>query len=315
MNKKNLSITSHEILLVDDNLPNLNVLSLLLEEVGYNVHTASDGQEALDKIQTQSFDLIIMDTGLPVLNAYEVVKQMTVNSVINKTAVILLADHNEVDELTEAFEYGNLDYLTRPINTRELLTRINVHLKANHQENQSRNALDAFGYASIMVSITNGKILWKTPLASELLAQYFELDSIFIAALVHDWLKREIFIKNSLSDNSIKPADLKIKKDTGQLSFQLHSQVEDDCYLVVMRESSDSSLITAILHEFKLTQREAEVLYWLAKGKTNRDIGDIIGASAATVKKHLERVFSKLAVETRTSAAAMVMNRINAIRF
>lgn len=59
--------------------------------------------------------------------------------------------------------------------------------------------------------------------------------------------------------------------------------------------------------------REAEVLYWVVKGKINRDIGDIgdiRGTSPMTVKKHLERVFAKLGVETRTAAAGMAMNRI-----
>jgi len=53
--------------------------------------------------------------------------------------------------------------------------------------------------------------------------------------------------------------------------------------------------------------KEAEVLYWVTKGKTNRDIGDILGSSPATVKKHLEHVFDKLGVETRNAAALMVM--------
>ena len=56
--------------------------------------------------------------------------------------------------------------------------------------------------------------------------------------------------------------------------------------------------------------REAEVLYWVIKGKTNKDIGDILGSSPMTVKKHLERIFVKMGVETRTAAAAMAMNRI-----
>ena len=59
-----------------------------------------------------------------------------------------------------------------------------------------------------------------------------------------------------------------------------------------------------------LTLREAEVLYWVAKGKTNRDIGDILGSSPATVKKHLERVYVKLGVETRTAAASITMSRL-----
>ena len=62
-----------------------------------------------------------------------------------------------------------------------------------------------------------------------------------------------------------------------------------------MREVSDAALIEAMGLALRLTQREAEVLYWVIKGKINRDIGDILGASPATVKKHLERVFAKLA--------------------
>ena len=77
-----------------------------------------------------------------------------------------------------------------------------------------------------------------------------------------------------------------------------------------MREVSDASIIESMSLAFKLTAREAEVLYWVVKGKINRDIGDILGSSPATVKKHLERVFAKLGVETRTAAAGMAMNRI-----
>jgi DNA-binding CsgD family transcriptional regulator len=61
---------------------------------------------------------------------------------------------------------------------------------------------------------------------------------------------------------------------------------------------------------FKLTAREAEVLYWVIKGKTNKDIGDILGSSPATAKKHLEHIYVKMGVETRTAAAGMAMGRI-----
>jgi len=52
------------------------------------------------------------------------------------------------------------------------------------------------------------------------------------------------------------------------------------------------------------------VLYWVVKGKTNRDIGDILGSSPATVKKHLEHVFEKLGVETRNAAASLAMKKV-----
>jgi len=60
------------------------------------------------------------------------------------------------------------------------------------------------------------------------------------------------------------------------------------------------------LREAELTPREVEVLSWLAKGKTNRDIGDILGLSPRTVNKHLEHAYAKLGVETRASAAALM---------
>ena len=77
-----------------------------------------------------------------------------------------------------------------------------------------------------------------------------------------------------------------------------------------MQRKADAAVVDAMVQSFKLTLREAEVLYWVAKGKTNRDIGDILGSSPATVKKHLERVYVKLGVETRTAAASIAMSRV-----
>jgi DNA-binding CsgD family transcriptional regulator len=77
-----------------------------------------------------------------------------------------------------------------------------------------------------------------------------------------------------------------------------------------MRESSDAAVIEAMRLTLQLTTREAEVLYWVIKGKTNRDIGEILGSSPMTVKKHLERVFVKVGVETRTAAAGVAMGKI-----
>jgi DNA-binding CsgD family transcriptional regulator len=94
----------------------------------------------------------------------------------------------------------------------------------------------------------------------------------------------------------------------------LHQQTGDSDaggdWLIVMRESNDTTILESMGTQFGLTAREAEVRYWVVKGKINRDIGDILGISPATVKKHLERIHAKMGVETRTAAAAMALNRI-----
>ena len=75
--------------------------------------------------------------------------------------------------------------------------------------------------------------------------------------------------------------------------------------LLLLAQATMSSGDSARLQQAALTQRESEVLSWLAKGKTNRDIAEILGMSPRTVNKHLEHIFSKLGVETRSAAAAI----------
>ena len=79
---------------------------------------------------------------------------------------------------------------------------------------------------------------------------------------------------------------------------------------MVLTESGHGAAVEALELQFRLTAREAEVLYWVARGKTNRDIGDILGISPKTITKHLERVFEKMGVETRTAAAARVLGAL-----
>ena len=95
-----------------------------------------------------------------------------------------------------------------------------------------------------------------------------------------------------------------------QLQCTLQGRTPDDDWLIVLREVSDAATVEATMQALGLTLRESEVLYWVVKGKTNRDIGDILGTSPRTVTKHLEHVFEKLGVETRTAAAALALSKV-----
>jgi DNA-binding CsgD family transcriptional regulator len=185
-----------------------------------------------------------------------------------------------------------------------------VHMQGARQARQTRNALDAFGYASITVRASDGKLMWQTPLARELLLAYYGTRAPDAPQPVVDWLRRRL----KEAQQQIEPPRLTAELGTRRLTFRLHQQVgsedEGGDWLIVMREVSDAAVIEAMSLSFKLTAREAEVMYWVVKGKINRDIADIVGASPATVKKHLERVFAKLGVETRTAAAGMALSRI-----
>jgi DNA-binding CsgD family transcriptional regulator len=91
----------------------------------------------------------------------------------------------------------------------------------------------------------------------------------------------------------------------GQAALQLAflGAIGPDEYLFRLTAANRRSDDEALRQRFSLTQRESEVLLWIAKGKANRDIGEILGLSARTVNKHLEQIYVKLGVENRASAA------------
>lgn len=107
-------------------------------------------------------------------------------------------------------------------------------------------------------------------------------------------------------DYVVKP--VRIEEVLARLATHVrNARAAREAQALVQRANGDApdALSASRLAEAALTPRETEVLAWLAKGKTNRDIADILGMSHRTVNKHLEHIFEKLGVETRAAAAAL----------
>jgi DNA-binding NarL/FixJ family response regulator len=243
---------------------------------------------------------------MPGMDGFEVAKRLKAGPATAHIPIIFMTGLTDTEHLVAALESGGVDYVTKPIKPKEVLARMGVHMQGARLARQTRNALDAFGYASITVRPSDGKLMWQTPLARDLLLAYYGTTAPETPAPVLDWLRRHL----KDAERHIEPPRLTAELGARRLTFRLHRQTGDDDWLIVMREVSDAAIIESMSLAFKLTAKEAEVLYWVVKGKINRDIADIVGSSPATVKKHLERVFAKLGVETRTAAAGMALNRI-----
>lgn len=323
---------SDVVLIVDDVPDNLSVLHDALDESGYTVLVAASGEAALQRAAQGLPDIVLLDAMMPGMDGFEVARRLKASPQTAHIPIIFMTGLTETEHLEAALQAGGVDYVTKPIKTREVIARMAVHLQGARQARQqtqmarqARNALDAFGYASIMVRLRDGRVVWQTPLARDLLHRYFGgLDPQ--APVLQDapdtvtqWLRRQVDLLNGAAfmPGTTEPPRMVVEQGARRLTFRLHEQAGDSegggDWLLVMRESSDVAAIDAMSLSFKLTAREAEVLYWVVKGKINRDIADILGASPATIKKHLERVFAKLGVETRTAAAGMAMNRLRAL--
>ena len=314
---------SDVVLIVDDVPDNLAMLHDALDESGYSVLVATSGEAALKRARQALPDIVLLDAMMPGMDGFEVARQLKAAPQTAHIPIIFMTGLTETEHLEAALAAGGVDYVTKPVNARAVMARMGVHLQGARrakqeaqQAGQARNALDAFGYASITVHIgapgspNDGRLVWQTPLARDLLLRYYGTSAPQTPEPVLNWLRRHL----GDAEQQIEPPRLSVEQGARRLTFRLHQQTGDGeggaDWLIVMREISDDAVVQAMSLSFKLTAREAEVLYWVVKGKINRDIADILGASPATVKKHLEHVYAKLGVETRTAAAGMAMNRI-----
>jgi CheY-like chemotaxis protein/DNA-binding CsgD family transcriptional regulator len=292
------------VLIVDDVPDNLAVLHDALDEAGYTVLVATDGASALQRAAQADPDIVLLDAVMPGIDGFETARRLKAGPETAHIPIIFMTGLTETEHVLAAFEAGGVDYVTKPIRAPEVLARMAAHMQAARQARQARNALDAYGHATIAVRLDErgARLVWQTPLARRWLPGYFDAAPDQVPDDLLAWLQ------GAADGREVRP--LSTPRGASQLVATLQGRTVDEDWLIVLREVSDAATVEATMRAFGLTLRESEVLYWVAKGKTNRDIGDILGSSPATVKKHLERVYEKLGVETRTAAASMAMQRV-----
>ncbi len=130
-----------DILIVDDNLENLRMLSALLGKQGYEVRCVKTGTAALMGAEAQPPSLILLDINMPEMNGYEVCRKLKANSKTRHTPVIFISALDEVFNKIDAFAVGGVDYITKPFQVEEVFARIEnqLALQRLQSELQQRN--------------------------------------------------------------------------------------------------------------------------------------------------------------------------------
>jgi DNA-binding NarL/FixJ family response regulator len=301
------------VLIVDDVPGNLAVLYDALDESGYTVLIANNGAAALALACETVPDIILLDALMPGMDGFEVCRRLRAQVATRSTPIIFMTWLTETEHVLAAFEAGGTDYVARPVRQSEVLARISAHLHTARLMHQARSALDAFGNAVLAVTPHDGRIVWQTPLARQWMRHYFPppdaIESADPPPLLAAWLAATALARRA----GLEPQPLTVIQGATRLIFNAADANSSEQWMIVLREESDTAQLQALAALLKLTQRESEVLHWVIKGKTNRDIGEILGTSPRTVNKHLEHVFVKLGVETRTAAATLAVARLRTV--
>ncbi|NZD61331.1 response regulator [Rhizobium sp. WYCCWR 11290] len=285
------------VLLVDDSAEALGFMTDALEQSGFSVLIATSGTAALGIVERITPDLILLDAVMPSMDGFETCRRLKANAAVAQVPVIFMTGLTETEHVVHALESGGVDYLSKPINIDELRARIRVHLRNARSAQSARVALDAAGRHLLAVK-GDGTIHWSTPQATRLVNAAMGSDDGMEIVVRHiaGWMRDRV---TAVRDGIISIAH------AGQAALQLAflGAIGPDEYLFRLTAANQRSDDEVLRQRFSLTQRESEVLLWIAKGKANRDIGEILGLSARTVNKHLEQIYVKLGVENRASAA------------
>tara|TARA_B110000196_G_C20873011_1_gene532933 strand:+ start:54 stop:494 length:441 start_codon:yes stop_codon:yes gene_type:complete len=127
--KHSADLSGSTILLVDDNAQNLELMQAFLEELPCKIHTASDGIEAIEKIERFLPDLLILDVMMPRMSGFEVCQKIKSQPSTRDIVVIMVTALHEVSDYERAVECGTDEFITKPVNKLELLTRVRTLLE------------------------------------------------------------------------------------------------------------------------------------------------------------------------------------------
>jgi DNA-binding response OmpR family regulator/DNA-binding CsgD family transcriptional regulator len=288
-------MTSPAVLVVDDTPASLGVVCDALRREGVRVLLADSGAAARAVLARTQPDLVLLDVMMPGEDGFAVCAALRADARWRELPVIFLTAIDAPEQKVRAFAAGAVDYVTKPVHVAELVARVRVQLElrtarrkleAQNAELEAEVALRLDAEAQLASSLDRavlvhgrrGELLFATRLAHGLIAKYFP--------------------------GGAPPALLAGGRFTaGEAALHARRFTEpgrDDLVMLALEEEHAPPGPAALL-ALGLTPRQAEVAYWVAQGKTNPEIGVILGASPRTIDKHMERILARLALEGRAA--------------
>jgi DNA-binding response OmpR family regulator/DNA-binding CsgD family transcriptional regulator len=294
----NESARRDTILVVDDTPETLGLLTDTLDHAGFTVLIAMDGNSALELLDQITPDLVLMDAVMPGMSGFESCRRIKQEKMLANLPVIFLTGLSESAHVIEGLAAGGVDYVTKPIVVDELLARIRVHLANARAAQGAGEALDASG-RFLFATDRAGKLLWCTPKAKEILA-----DTGLQGMLTEQVMR--LRTQSSASPN----AKVALEVGPRRLEIGVVSSVGPNEWLFRLTETAVIVEEEVLQRTLAISSRESEVLLWVSRGKSNREIGEILTISPRTVDKHIAQIFTKLGVANRASAAARAVKAL-----
>jgi CheY-like chemotaxis protein/DNA-binding CsgD family transcriptional regulator len=296
------SSANSTIMIVDDTPTNLALLSDTLSEANYRVLVATDGLSAIEQIEYLRPDIILMDVIMPGIDGFETCRRLKADPMTANIPILFMTGLGELENLLRGFGEGGLDYIVKPIRPPEVLARIEVHLYLAQARQRAENALTHSAFCALAVN-PNGIITWLTPAAVNLLLDSLPTGSYNVGNSLPkpllDWFKQQS-----------KRSSPEEYQHNNHFTVKMAACQKGNEYLLLLKKTVGDWHLESLKEVLGLTFRETEILMWISRGKTNKEVGLILDSSHRTVNKHLEHIYEKLGVTTRAAAVAMALQHL-----
>lgn len=275
---QNLIPEEHTIMLIDDSLESLNLLTRILSGQGFGVRQARSGSMAIAAINKTAPDLIILDIKMPEMDGFEVCTRLKENPLTRMIPIIFVSALNDWHDKRQAFETGAVDYLTKPFQEPEVLARIRLHLALSLKTRHLKQAVER---RTIKLEESNTALKVLVEHRQQEIEKLEENVIYQINALVLPYVNR--LNKTRLDDRQralTQVIESSLSEVTSQFSGKLFTRAAG------------------------VTPREMEVATLIKAGKTNIEISDILNISEPAVSFHRQNLRKKLGlIGTKTNLA------------
>ena len=159
----------NKILIVDDNPKNIQVLANSLGDTKYEIEYTTNGFDAIEWVNKDTFDLILLDVMMPEMDGYETCTRIKINPTFKDLPIIFITAKTDVESLVKGFDYGAVDYITKPFNKKELCARVKTHIELQNSKKEIKELYQELKYSNdnLLSSINYAKNIQESSLPSD----------------------------------------------------------------------------------------------------------------------------------------------------
>ncbi len=228
-----LSFPASSLLVVDDNSMNRIMLSRYITKLGYRSSLVENGRQALEKLQAEQFDLVLLDVQMPEMDGYQVLEQMKADPRLRDIPVIMISAVDELESVVKCIELGAQDYLPKPFNPVLLRARLTACLERKWLRDQEVDYLQQVGLVTAAAAAIKANTFQPESL-DEVARRPDELGQL---ALVFQEMARQVYAREQQLQRQVQ--QLRIEIDQARNASEVAEITESDFFQQLLSRADE----------------------------------------------------------------------------